>query len=524
VRAGRTQADIESVGGKEVPNVTLLNQDGKQISLRSFLDADKPVIIDFISTTCTTICPILSAGFSNLRDKLGEASHSVRLVTISIDPEHDRPERMKNYLAQYNSGEGWDFLTGSREDITLVLETFEAFSGSLPKLVGDKVLPLSLYLLRGPKSDGWVRINGMGGVSDLMRELRRIESTTEAYYYTNAMVNEAVADYEEYLRRYPGGAHLKEIKQLLNDLEDSYYTKARSSNDFYAYQEYQVKFPNGRYVPEVTGLLNKSYDTMIEFIPVKGGCFQMGDTFGVGGANEKPVHEVCVDDFSMGKYDVTMGDFKKFVYDTGYRTEAERGGGCYDWTGKKNGSFDWRNVGFTQDDRYPVVCVSWNDSLAFAEWLSGKTGRKYRLPSEAEWEYAARSGGKDEKYAGFSDESQFYLYANFCDKNCVFDHKTASQDDGYKFSAPVGSYRPNGLGLHDMTGNVLQWINDWYGKMYYGESPKDNPRGPDSGQHRVLRGGSWFIAPVYVRAAYRLWGTPDVRFYDIGFRLVSSAR
>jgi formylglycine-generating enzyme len=492
--------------------------------LRSFLDADKPVIVDFISTTCTPICPILSAGFSGLRDKLGEASHSVRLISISIEPEHDRPERMKNYLAQYNSGEGWDFLTGSREDITLVLEAFEAFSGSLPRRVGDKILPVSLYLLRGPKSDEWVRINGMGGASDLMRELRRIESTTEAYYYINAKANDTVADYEEYLRRYPGGAHLAEITQRLHDLEDSYYTKVRRSNDFYARQDYLVTFPNGRFAPEIAGLQSKSYDTMIELVPVKGGCFQMGDTFGDGGANEKPVHEVCVDDFSMGKNDVTMGDFKKFVYDTGYRTDAERGGGCYDWTGKKNGSLNWRNAGFTQDDRYPVVCVSWNDSLAFAEWLSGKTGRKYRLPSEAEWEYAARSGGKDEKYAGFSDERQLSLYANVCDKNCVFDHHTASQDDGYKFTAPVGSYRPNELGLHDMTGNVLQWINDWYGKNYYGESPKDNPRGPDSGQHRVLRGGSWYLAPVYARAAYRLWGTPDVRFYDIGFRLISSAR
>ena len=226
----------------------------------------------------------------------------------------------------------------------------------------------------------------------------------------------------------------------------------------------------------------------------------------------------------MGKYNVTLGDFKQFVTDTGYRTEVELGGGCYDWTGRKDRNLHWGNAGFTQEDRHPVVCVSWNDSLAFAEWLSGKTGRKYRLPSEAEWEYAARSGGKKEKYAGFSDDSQLYRYANFCDKNCVFDHRTASQDDGYKFSAPVGSYMANGLGLYDMTGNVLQWVNDWYGKLYYGENPKDNPKGPDSGQYRGLRGGSWFIAPVYLRAAYRLWGSPDVGFWDIGFRLVSSDR
>ena len=249
----------------------------------------------------------------------------------------------------------------------------------------------------------------------------------------------------------------------------------------------------------------------------------MGNTFGwgEGATNEGPFHEVCVDDFSIGKYTVTVGDFKKFVKDTGYRTEAELGGGCYDWSGRINASLDWRNPGFSQDDRHPVVCVSWNDSVAFAEWLSGKTGRKYRLPSEAEWEYTARSGGKHERYAGFSDESQLYRYANFCDKNCLFSY--LSQDDGYKFTAPVGRYTANGLGLHDMTGNVFQWINDWYGKAYYRESPKDNPRGPDSGQYRVLRGGSWLHTPLYIRASYRLWGAPDTRFYDIGFRLVTSA-
>ena len=465
--------------------MTLLNQDGKEISLRSLLDSDKPVIIDFLSTTCTSICPGLSAGFSGLRDELGEASNSVQLVSISVDPEHDGPEQMKNYLAQYNSEEGWDFLTGSPEDIILVLKAFN--STSFPTFAGDKMSPLSLYLLRGPKSHEWVRLNGMSGSSGLMQNLKTIESETEDYYFTKAKVSEAVADYEEYVKKYPRGAHLEEIQQLLNELD-------------------------------------KSYDTMMEFISVKGGCYKMGDSFGAGGKNEKPVHEVCVNDFSMGKYDVTVGDFKKFVNDTGYRTEAERGGGCYDWTGKKNAGLNWRNAGFSQDDRHPVVCVSWTDSSAFAEWLSGKTGKKYRLPSEAEWEYAARSGGKKEKYAGFSDESQLYRYADFCDKSCVFDHKTANQDDGYKFSAPVGGYLPNGLGLYDMTGNVLQWTNDWYGKAYYAESPRDNPKGPDNGQYRVLRGGSWFIGPVYIRAAYRLWGTPAVRFQDIGFRLAGPAR
>lgn len=103
--------------------------------------------------------------------------------------------------------------------------------------------------------------------------------------------------------------------------------------------------------------------------------------------------------------------------------------------------------------------------------------REIRLPSEAEWEYAARSGGKNEQYAGFSDEGKLCIHADFCDKNRVFDHKTPGQDDGYAYTAPVGGYKPNGLGLYDMTGNVWQWLSDWYGATYYAESPKDNPKG-----------------------------------------------
>ena len=116
--------------------------------------------------------------------------------------------------------------------------------------------------------------------------------------------------------------------------------------------------------------------TGMEFVLVKGGCYEMGDTFGDATLkHEKPVHEVCVDDIYLGKYEVTVGEFRMFVTDSGYRTEAERGDGCsvYD-TWKKEGDKNWRNPGFPQDDRHPVVCVSWNDSKAFADWLKSKTG------------------------------------------------------------------------------------------------------------------------------------------------------
>lgn len=164
-----TEGYERTVKEYNVPNVTLLNQDGKKVNLRTLVDSGKPVIVDFIFTTCTTICPVLSAGFSNLRTELGENAGKVQLISISIDPENDRPEQLKEYLARFNAGEGWDFLTGSRDDIGRVLKVFDAF-------VADKMSHEPLYILRGPNSDEWVRIKGLIRKSDLMKEFRRIES------------------------------------------------------------------------------------------------------------------------------------------------------------------------------------------------------------------------------------------------------------------------------------------------------------------------------------------------------------
>jgi len=151
----------------KIPDVTLLNQDGKKIKLKSILDPGKPVIIDFIYTTCTTICPVLSANFLNLQNRLGGSAGSLQLISISIDPEHDSPEQMKKYMQRFRAKKGWDFLTGRRDDIILVLKAFDAS-------VKDKMSHIPLYILRGPKADEWVRIHGMVGASDLMNELDRL--------------------------------------------------------------------------------------------------------------------------------------------------------------------------------------------------------------------------------------------------------------------------------------------------------------------------------------------------------------
>jgi len=202
--------------------------------------------------------------------------------------------------------------------------------------------------------------------------------------------------------------------------------------------------------------------TGMGFVFVKGGCYEMGDTFGDGRANEKPVHNVCVNDFYMGKYEVTQGQWQAVM---------------------GSNPSDFKNCGAN----CPVELVSWNDTQDFIGRLNGKTGKSYRLPTEAEWEFAARSGGKREKYAGGDDLDRVAWYGS---------------NSGSK-THPVGTKAPNGLGLSDMSGNVWEWCQDWYGDKYYGESPRDNPRGPSSGQYRVLRGGSWGDSPEIVRAADR---------------------
>lgn len=270
--------------------------------------------------------------------------------------------------------------------------------------------------------------------------------------------------------------------------------------------------------------------TGLELVLIPAGSFVMGSPADETGRWDKddregPQHQVEITRaFYLGKHEVTVGQFRKFVQDAGYKTEAETGGGAYSWTGskweKKEGIY-WDNPGFSQTERHPVTCVSWNDAQAFIRWLNRKTGRSYRLPTEAEWEYAARAGTKTARYWG-ENPDQACQFANVADRTAKksFPGWTTHEcDDGYVYTAPVGSFRPNAFGLYDMLGNVWEWCEDWFDKDYYKNSPVQNPTGPSSSAYRVLRGGSWDYGPRYVRAAYRLNLTPDRRLYSIGFRL-----
>jgi formylglycine-generating enzyme required for sulfatase activity len=294
-------------------------------------------------------------------------------------------------------------------------------------------------------------------------------------------------------------------------------------------QDYPRGF-SGEYIWDISAGGGGGNDavTGMELVAVPAGCFQMGDTFGDGIAKEeKPVHEVCVDGFSMGKYEVKVGEFRKFVNATNYRTEAEKGDGCIavgtDGKWAKQSSVSWKSPGFSQTDNHPVVCVSWNDATEYSQWLSRQSGRRYRLPTEAEWEYAARGGTSGRNYWGNGTDDAC-TYANVGDRTAKRKFSgwtTHDCDDGHLYTAPAGSYRPNAFGLYDMIGNAWEWTQDWYSEGYYSNSPRSNPQGPSSGSYRVLRGGGWPNLPANVRASIRSGITPDSRNNYLGFRLVS---
>jgi len=218
--------------------------------------------------------------------------------------------------------------------------------------------------------------------------------------------------------------------------------------------------------------------TGMEFIPVKGGCFQMGDTFGEGGDDERPVHEVCVRDYFIGRFEVTQEQWQKVMGSNPAKHQL-----C---------------------DACPVESVSWNDIQEFIGKLNAGTGKSYRLPTEAEWEYAARSGGKNEKYAGGNDLDDLAWYASNADRQ----------------THPVGQKRPNGLGIHDMSGNVWEWCQDWYTEDYYRSSPKNDPQGPPFGHIHTLRGGSCVYIATLARTSARIGYSLNARKDNYGFRLV----
>jgi sulfatase modifying factor 1 len=275
---------------------------------------------------------------------------------------------------------------------------------------------------------------------------------------------------------------------------------------------------------------------------VPAGKFMMGtaaekDNSSYRTSDEQPQHSVTFKQpFALGQYPVTRGEFAVFVQETGHDPK-----GCFmpERTAVVlTQGLNWRNPGFTQTDRDPVVCVSFDDAKRYVKWLSTKTGKSYRLPSESEWEYAARAGtttarywsGGDAKACGFANVFDLVSVEAFNFKPEKSDEQEQERAsffkcrDGHVYTAPVGSFPPNAFGLYDMLGNVSQWIADCYA-YDYGKAPTDGSvwEDPDNKQNqcptRILRGGSWISPPFEVRSAYRHGDSPDHRDIFNGIRV-----
>mgnify|MGYP001576003352 CR=1 FL=1 len=228
----------------------------------------------------------------------------------------------------------------------------------------------------------------------------------------------------------------------------------------------------------------------------------------------------------LGKYEVTRAQFARFVRESGHAAS----GGCFVWNGGKyeqDASRDWRNPGFAQTDKDPVVCVNWNDAKAYTGWLTKKTGRRYRLPTELEWEYAARAGDRTSRPWGDGDNANGACrYANVADataKRVV--PGTASWtfhecNDNRAYTAPAGRYRPNAFGLYDMLGNAWEWTEDCLKEEFAG-TPSGNGDPPNGEcSRRALRGGAWVDSPAFVRYDFRFFIASDDRDFYAGFRVV----
>lgn len=256
--------------------------------------------------------------------------------------------------------------------------------------------------------------------------------------------------------------------------------------------------------------------------------------------DEAPVHKVRITKpFFFGQYEVTVGQFRKYLELSGNVPEsiADKTGGYgynpnYDPSKTVKGDafegrdpkYAWNNPGFKQTDDHPVLNVSWNDAKEMCEWLSKKEGRKYRLPSEAEWEYACRAGTRT-RYHGGQDPESLIEVANSFDQDTEKNWQkwkpfALAGRDGFEFTAPVGSFKPNAFGLYDMHGNAWEWCEDWHSDTYYAESPLNDPPGPKEGVVRVRRGGSWHTWSFYARSAFRNWNDPSTRYTLVGMRLV----
>jgi formylglycine-generating enzyme required for sulfatase activity len=275
-----------------------------------------------------------------------------------------------------------------------------------------------------------------------------------------------------------------------------------------------------------------------QMVAIPAGVFRMGDVDGGGQSDERPVHLVTVRGFLLGRYEVTIGEFRRFVVATGFVTDAERSTGhegCVGRQARDGAPWDegrgwiskltWQAPGYPVTASHPVACVSWNDAAAYLDWLNRSTGHHFRLPTEAEWEYAARAGSQT-----------IYPWGNDPDAGCgqangrdltpwpdggAWDTRM-NCNDGHFAPAPVGGYAANRFGLHEMIGNLSEWTQDCQHDSYVA-APADGSAWLDGDcSSRVVRGGTFVYGPPGLRSANRVWNETTYRVWYQGFRVAEN--
>jgi formylglycine-generating enzyme required for sulfatase activity len=307
--------------------------------------------------------------------------------------------------------------------------------------------------------------------------LAKAEKQVKAEKYTYPRGENAYVTIHEVLRIDPGNG-LEKIRDEYMKLGESAFRKGD-------YKKAKRHFGKALYVypgfAPAQDWLSEAGDSHLSGAPagnpghmilVHGGCYQMGDILRSGYPDERPVHEVCLNDFYLDVHEVTQGEFRMVK---GYSPSSFKG------------------------ETLPVENVTWFDAQEYCEKAGG------RLPTEAEWEYAARNRGKNEEWSGTSDQTNLGDYAWY-------------ESNSQGKTAQIGMKKPNALGLYDMSGNMYEWVLDWYGDRYYERSFKKNPQGPDGGIYKVLRGGSWNVKLRHLRTTSRFRTKPDNSSSNYGFR------
>ena len=349
-------------------------------------------------------------------------------------------------------------------------------------------------------------IFAMSCVPKITEPKQEIEVETE-YTYGQIKV-ETNEDGSVYLdNNYVCSISAGSIKTLKNVITGAHIVKVKTDDETKSKNIIVSKDRTAEVTFNFAKVDNFSKDTYDNMIFVKGGSFQMGSNN--GDSDEKPIHTVTVSDFYIGKYEVTNREYIEFLNAKGVSSNGSYSGTEYidmddeDCAiGYRNGKFYFKGSSYANDEDCSVIEVTWYGADAYCKWKGG------RLPTEAEWEYAARGGIKSNGYK--------YSGSNNCGDVAWYYNNSGSK------THPVGQKMPNELGIYDMSGNVWEWCSDWYYSNYYSKSPNSNPKGPTSGTYRVWRGGSWNDEASYYRVANRYYNFPGDSGYIFGFRFSRS--